>query len=61
MTYILTEDGYEPEDFPEQFETIVEKYMAPQLEQLMGQSWDADHDRWKQVGSCSFSPSGIYI
>jgi putative ABC transport system permease protein len=40
MTYILTKDGYDPARFPEQFETIIEKYMSPQLEQMMGQTWD---------------------
>ncbi|MEE9463276.1 MAG: ABC transporter permease [Bacteroidales bacterium] len=52
MTYILAEDGYDPADFPEQFETIVEKYMAPQLEQFMGQSWDeimTGGNRWDHV------------
>ncbi len=52
MTYILAEDGYDPADFPEQFETIVEKYMAPQLEQFMGQTWDEimiGGNRWDHV------------
>ncbi|KPL12656.1 MAG: hypothetical protein AMS26_16745 [Bacteroides sp. SM23_62] len=52
MTYILTEDGYDPADFPEQFETIVEKYLAPQLEQFMGQSYReimSGENRWDHV------------
>ena len=39
MTYILTEEDYDAAAFPGQFEIIVEKYMAPQLEQFMGQTW----------------------
>jgi putative ABC transport system permease protein len=39
MTYILTEDGYDPANFPEQYKTIVEKYLAPQLEQITGQPY----------------------
>jgi len=52
MTYILAEEGYDPETFPEQFETIVEKYLAPQLQQFMGQSWDevmTGGNRWDHV------------
>jgi putative ABC transport system permease protein len=52
MTYILTEDGYDPADFPEQFKTIVEKYMAPQLERFMGQSYYeimSGGNRWDHV------------
>jgi putative ABC transport system permease protein len=49
MTYILTEEDYDPEAFPGQFQIIVEKYMVPELEEIMGQSWDeimSGGNRW---------------
>ena len=52
MTYILTEEGYDPAAFPGQFEIIVEKYMSPYLEEVMGQTFEeimSGENRWDHV------------
>ena len=52
MNYILTENGYDPANFPEAYETIVEKYLAPQIEQVVGQSYNeimSGDNSWEHV------------
>jgi len=40
-TYILLQEGYNPSDLEAKFPDLVAKYVAPQIEQAIGQSFDA--------------------
>lgn len=60
-TYLLLQQGTKPESIEEQFSAIVEKYVGPQLEQVMGLTIDEFYESGNKWGYNLQPLTNIYL